>query len=89
MDAKGQLALAGGEGITFPDAVQNGVGLRLEAATWPMPVLLVESVNEKPTPNVKDIDKVLPPLPPAELEVSVIRPTNRTRGCQPMPQRTN
>jgi uncharacterized protein (TIGR03435 family) len=72
---KGQLALAGGEGITFPDAVQNGLGLHLEAATLPMPVLTVESVNDKPTPNTANIDKVLPPLPPAELEVSVIRPS--------------
>jgi len=72
---KGQLALAGGEGITFSDAVQNGLGLRLEQATVPMPVLLVESVNETPTPNAANIGNVLPPLAPAELEVSMIRPS--------------
>ncbi|HEV2132987.1 MAG TPA: TIGR03435 family protein [Terracidiphilus sp.] len=69
--------------ISIFDAVQNQLGLKLTLATAPTEVFTVESVDEKPTPNLPDIEKRLPPLPPARLEVSVVRPAQageETRG---------
>ena len=52
------------------------LGLKLTPGTAALPVVTVVSVNETPTPNVADIDKVLPPSPPAQFDVAVIRPAN-------------
>ena len=52
------------------------LGLKLTPGTAPRPVLTVDSVNESPTPNAPDLAKRLPPLPPAQFEVAVIRPFN-------------
>ena len=73
--ARNRLSQEGADGISFFDAVENQLGLHLEQTTAPLPVLVVDSVNEKPTPNAPDIDKALPPLPPGEFEVSVIKPS--------------
>ena len=64
------------DGVTIFQAVDKQLGLKLEAKSAPLPVVAVQSVDEKPTPNVADIDKLLPPAPPAQFEVAVIRPTN-------------
>ena len=64
------------DGVTIFQAVDKQLGLKLEQATAPMPVVVVDSVNEKPTPNVADLDKLLPPPPPAQFDVAVIRPAN-------------
>ncbi|HXE06411.1 MAG TPA: TIGR03435 family protein [Acidobacteriaceae bacterium] len=71
---RNQLVQEGADGISFFDALEKQLGLHLEAATAPLPVIIVDSVNEKPTPNAADIEKVLPPLPPGEFEVAVIKP---------------
>ncbi len=65
-----------GSGISIFDALDKQLGLKLESKPWPTPVVVVDSVNEKPTPNIPDLDKLLPPPPPAEFDVAVIRPAN-------------
>jgi uncharacterized protein (TIGR03435 family) len=64
------------DGLTIFAAVDKQLGLKLEQKTAPLPVVVVESVNEAPTPNVPDLARLLPPAPPAEFDVAVIRPSN-------------
>jgi uncharacterized protein (TIGR03435 family) len=64
------------DGVTIFAAVDKQLGLKLEQKTAPLPVVVVESVNQKPTPNVADIDKLLPPPPAAQFDVAVIKPAN-------------
>ena len=73
--SKGRAARAGADGISIFDAVDKQLGLKLEAKTAPLPVVVVESANEKPTPNVPGIEKLLPPPPPAEFDVATIKPS--------------
>ena len=73
--AKGRAARAGADGVTIFDAVDKQLGLKLEAKTAPLPVVMVDSVNEKPTPNPPDLEKQLPPPPPAEFDVATVRPS--------------
>jgi uncharacterized protein (TIGR03435 family) len=72
---RGQLAKAGDDGITIFDAVDNQLGLKLALQTTPMPVIFVDSVNLRPTDNPPEVAKILPPLPPAEFDVAVIKPS--------------
>jgi uncharacterized protein (TIGR03435 family) len=71
---RGALDRAGADGISIFDAVDRELGLKLAKETAPRPVLIVDNVNEAPTPNVPDIEKALPPPPPAEFDVAVIKP---------------
>lgn len=71
---KGQLAQAGSDGISLFDAVDKQLGLKLELQTAPRSVLLVDSVDQKPTANSPEVAKVLPPLPPPQFDVAVIKP---------------
>jgi uncharacterized protein (TIGR03435 family) len=64
------------DGVTIFQAIDKQLGLKLALKTTPLPVVDVVSVNQQPTPNVADIDKLLPPPPPAEFDVAVIRPSN-------------
>jgi len=63
------------EGISIFDAMDKQLGLKLDAQKAPMPVILVDSVNEKPTDNPPGITASLPAPPPAEFEVAVIKPS--------------
>lgn len=72
---RGQLARAGADGISLFDAVDKQLGLKLEAQKLPMPVYVVDSANEKPTDNPPGVAKALPPAPPAEFEVAIIKPS--------------
>ena len=74
-NGRGQLQKAGADGITILDAVDKQLGLKLDLQTAPRPVLIVDSVNQKPTPNAPDIEKVLPAPPPAQFEVATIKPS--------------
>jgi uncharacterized protein (TIGR03435 family) len=74
--ARALLAQAGADGISMFDAVDKQLGLKLESRTTPTPILMVDSVEEKPTPNAADIATVLPPKPPAEFEVATIKPAD-------------
>jgi uncharacterized protein (TIGR03435 family) len=55
------------------EAVDQQLGLKLGLQNIPQPVLVVESVNRNPTPNVPDVESRLPP-DPVEFEVASIRP---------------
>jgi uncharacterized protein (TIGR03435 family) len=72
---KGMLSLAGTEGITVFDAVDKQLGLKLEPQMVPIPVLIVDSVNPKPTPNSPGVITSLPPSPAPEFEVASVRPS--------------
>jgi uncharacterized protein (TIGR03435 family) len=65
------------EAITIFDAMDKQLGLKLEAAKIPMPVIVVDAVNEKPTGNVAGIAEALhiPPLP-TEFEVAEVKPNS-------------
>jgi len=64
------------DGVTIFQAIDKQLGLKLALKTTLLPVVDIVSVNQQPTPNVADIDKLLPPPPPAEFDVAVIRPGN-------------
>jgi uncharacterized protein (TIGR03435 family) len=72
---KGALALAGADGITIFDAVDRQLGLKLEAQKIATPVIVVDSVNQKPTDNPPGVVTKLPPPPPAVFEVADIKPS--------------
>lgn len=63
-----------GQAIPFLDAVDQQLGLKLELATAPLPVLVVDSATEKPTANSPDIAKNFPPVP-TEFDVAEIKPS--------------
>jgi uncharacterized protein (TIGR03435 family) len=79
-DFKSSLNLRGlgvgttGDTITFPDALDKQLGLKLEPIKVPLPVINVESVNNTPTPNLPNVAGVLPATP-VEFEVADIRPS--------------
>lgn len=72
---RGNLAKAGDDGISIFDAVEKELGLKLELRKAPMPVIVVDSANEKPTDNSPEVAKLLPGPPPAEFDVAVIKPS--------------
>lgn len=61
-------------GLTIFEAVDKQLGLKFALEDYSTPVIVVDSVNEKPTPNAPGLDKALPPPPPAAFEVAVIKP---------------
>jgi uncharacterized protein (TIGR03435 family) len=69
------LQKAGADGIPIFEAVDKELGLKLERQTAPRPVLIVDSVNQKPTPNPPDLEKSLPSPPPPQFDVAVIKPS--------------
>jgi len=69
------LAYAGHDTVSVFDAIDKELGLQLELQMSPMPVLVVGSVNEKPTENSPEVAKVFPPALPREFEVAVIKPS--------------
>jgi hypothetical protein len=73
--ARALLGQAGADGISIFDAVDKQLGLKLEAQKISIPVIVVESANEKPTDNPPGVITSLPPPPPAEFEVTDIKPS--------------
>jgi uncharacterized protein (TIGR03435 family) len=73
-----------GENIPFMDALDKQLGLKLEMTNVPMPVIVVDSVNHKPTENSAEAMKSFPPLP-TEFEVASLKPTDP--GTRPGQQR--
>ena len=76
--------------VTIVEAVDKQLGLKLEPTKAPLPVIVVDSVNEKPTDNAPGVTKTLP-TPPAEFDVADIKPSDPNpaaggrggRGMQP------
>jgi hypothetical protein len=60
--------------ISIFDAVDKQLGLKRERQTAPRPVLIVDSVNQKPTANQPGLEKILPSPPPPQFDVAVIKP---------------
>jgi len=72
--SRGQVAAAGADGISLFDGAEKQLGLHIELGKAPLPVVVVESVNEKPTENAPGVAEKLPPVP-KEFEVAVIKPS--------------
>jgi uncharacterized protein (TIGR03435 family) len=65
------------ERVSVFDAVEKQLGLKLEQQQIPTPVLVVDSVNETPTPNSPEVAQALPVIPPpTEFEVADVKPTD-------------
>lgn len=81
-----------GENIPFFDALEKQLGLKADLTTVPMPVVVVDSVNQKPTENPPDVTKNFPPLP-TEFEVASLKPSapdaTGGRGGGPRPDIKN
>jgi len=63
---------AGTPRVTIFDAVEKQLGLKLELRNAPAPVLVVDRVNETPTPNAANIEQILPPRQ-VEFEVADLK----------------
>jgi uncharacterized protein (TIGR03435 family) len=63
----------GGETIPLFEAVEKQLGLKLDPVTFATPVIIVESVNRKPTDNPPGVTTALPPPPSAEFDVADLR----------------
>jgi uncharacterized protein (TIGR03435 family) len=72
MGLNGQQTVAGG---SVSEAVEKQLGLKLEARKAALPVVVVESVNEKPTDNPPGVADKLP-VAPTEFEVADIKPSD-------------
>jgi uncharacterized protein (TIGR03435 family) len=73
--ARNRLAQSGADAISLFDALDKQLGLKLESQKAPMQVLVVDSVNQKPTPNAPDVISKIPPPPATEFEVALIKPS--------------
>ena len=66
-----------GERITISDAIDKQLGLKLEAKPLPTAVLVVESVNQKPSGNPPGTAEALPTIAaPTEFEVATVKASN-------------
>lgn len=67
--------------ITVFDAVDKQLGLKLEERQIPTPVIVVDSVNEKPTENPPGLAEALPVPPvPTEFEVASVKLSDPGEG---------
>jgi uncharacterized protein (TIGR03435 family) len=63
--------------ISIFDAIDKQLGLKLEEKPVPTPVIVVDSVNRKPTENAPGVAEALAgPPAPTEFEVATIKPTD-------------
>ena len=69
------LAAKGSNGTSVFAAVEKQLGLKAELQNVPIPSLVIESVNRKPTPNPEGIATALA-LPAARFEAATIKPAN-------------
>jgi hypothetical protein len=58
---RGVLTAAGADGISIFDAVDRELGMKLELQKVPTPVIVVDSVNQRPTANPPGMTQTLPP----------------------------
>jgi uncharacterized protein (TIGR03435 family) len=65
----------GPSGAAMLDSFEKQTGLKLEARKVPLPVVVVDSANEKPTPNLPGVTEKLP-VSPTEFEVADIKPSD-------------
>jgi uncharacterized protein (TIGR03435 family) len=62
------------DGVSIFDAVEKELGLKLEEKKQPLPALVVDSVNQIPTPNSPGVTEKLAATP-TEFEVADIKPS--------------
>jgi uncharacterized protein (TIGR03435 family) len=67
------------ENVTIFDAIDKQLGLKLQLQKTPLPVVVVDSVNEKPTDNPPGIAASLP-ASPLEFDVADVKPSDPTAG---------
>jgi len=72
---RGALAAKGADGISAFDAVDKQLGLKVELQNVPMPSLVIESVNRKPTANPEGIATTLA-VAEARFEAATVKPAN-------------
>lgn len=65
---------AGAAAVSVFDAIAGQLGLKLALETAPRPVLVVDAVSETPSPDPPGTAMALPPLPPVDFEVAVVKP---------------
>lgn len=65
---------AGTERVTVFEAVEKQLGMTLTLKEAPAPVIVVDRVNEMPTPNAANIAQILPPRQ-VEFEVADLKPS--------------
>lgn len=73
-NGRSRLLPGGVERVTIFKAVEKQLGLSLAPQNAPAPVLVIESVNERPTENAPDIAKKLPHRE-IEFEVADLKPS--------------
>jgi uncharacterized protein (TIGR03435 family) len=74
---RGRSAASVADTITIFDALDKQLGLKLEPAQVPMPVIVVDSVNRKPTDNLPGVTESLKIAPaPTEFDVAAVKPTD-------------
>jgi uncharacterized protein (TIGR03435 family) len=81
-------AMGNGEHISVSDALEKQLGLKLETRQVPTPVIVVDSVNRKPTDNPPGVSEALPPVSvPTSFEVADVKPAGpgRMGGLRFMP----
>ena len=62
------------DAISAFDAVEKQLGLKLAAATQPLPAMVIDSVEKTPTPNAPGVTEKLPDTP-TEFEVADVKPS--------------
>jgi len=68
---------AAADTITLFDAIDKQLGLKLDPARIPMPVIVVDSVNRTPSGNAPGVTESLHAVPvPTEFDVAVVKPTD-------------
>lgn len=72
-------AFAGGNGVSLFDALDK-LGLKMPLGTSPRPAVIIDSVNETPTPNPPDTEKLLPKPPAEHFDVATIKPSQPGEG---------
>ncbi len=62
------------DSLTIFEAIDKQLGLKLDLTKVPIPVIAVDSVNEKPTDNLPGVTEKMP-VAPTEFEVADIKPS--------------
>ncbi len=76
--ARAQLGPGGASdsgAISLFDVLDKELGLKVESQTQVSSVLVVDRVNETPTPNAPSVAELIPPAP-TEFEVASVRPSD-------------
>ncbi|HEV2645396.1 MAG TPA: TIGR03435 family protein [Acidobacteriaceae bacterium] len=63
------------DGVAILDALNSQFGLKLTSGASPLPVVIIDSVNQTPTPNPPGIAAIQIPPPPADFDVATIKPS--------------